>query len=349
MHPSLKLQHFLVAGFLFLCCQSSPQIISLEEVARSEKLWTGVAVSKTGRIFVNYPRWSPETALSVAEVISPDSTVPYPDEQWNDWEPSFNPEEHFICVQSVYVDRENYLWILDPANPLLQGVVSGGAKLLKIDLSTDQVIQKIIFDEQTAPPASYLNDIRVDTKQQYGYITDSGEGAIVVVNLATSEATRRLMTHPSTKAEDITLTIEGQQLNIKVHSDGLALDPQGDFLYYQALSGRSLYRINTEALRDLSLSEDALGQKVEFVTRSGASDAIEFDPRGNLYLTSLEFNAIRRYTPQGNLEVVIQDPQLKWPDSFAITKEGIVYVTTSQLHLGNSRTEPYKIFRLVPD
>ncbi|UCF63658.1 MAG: hypothetical protein JSW33_14020 [bacterium] len=340
---------FLFTGIIFFSCQSREQAVTLVEVARSEKLWTGVAVSETGRIFVNYPRWSPETAVSVAEIIAPDSTIPYPDSEWNIWEPSLQPAEHLICVQSVYVDRDNYLWILDPANPLFQGVVSGGAKLLKIDLSTNQVIQKIIFDDQAAPAGSYLNDIRIDTDRQYGYITDSGEGAIVVVNLTTGEATRRLAIHPSTKAEDITLNIEGQQLKIKVHSDGLALDPPGKFLYYQALTGRSLYRIATDHLRNLSLTENELGQKVDFVIKSGASDAIEFDQQGNLYLTSLEFNAIRQYTPQGKIETVVQDGQLKWPDSFAITEGGIVYVTTSQLHLGNSRTEPYKIFRLTPD
>ena len=30
----------------------------LVTVAESERLWTGVAVSGGGRIFVNYPRWS---------------------------------------------------------------------------------------------------------------------------------------------------------------------------------------------------------------------------------------------------------------------------------------------------
>lgn len=42
--------------------------IELIEVAVSDQLWTGVAVSHEGRIFVNYPRWSPNVKLSVAEV-----------------------------------------------------------------------------------------------------------------------------------------------------------------------------------------------------------------------------------------------------------------------------------------
>ncbi len=256
----------LLASILFFSCQSHKQEVGLSEVARSENLGTGIAVSEEDRIFVNYPRWSPQTTISVAEVISTDSTRPYPDNEWNRWNPDLKPEDHFICVQSVYIDRKNYLWILDAANPLFQGVVSSGAKLIKIDLQNDQIVQKISFDNQIAPEGSYLNDVRVDTNRNYAYITDSGEGAIVVVNLATREARRLLDDHFSTKAEDITFTVEGQQLNLKVHSDGLALDPQNQILYYQSLTNRRLYRIDTKYLRDFSISNTRLGEKVEFVT-----------------------------------------------------------------------------------
>ena len=30
---------------------------ALVEVARSDRQWTGIAVARDGRIFVNYPRW----------------------------------------------------------------------------------------------------------------------------------------------------------------------------------------------------------------------------------------------------------------------------------------------------
>lgn len=44
---------------------------------------TGVAVSETDRIFVNFPRWTEDSPISVAEVV--DGTVtPYPDERWTE-------------------------------------------------------------------------------------------------------------------------------------------------------------------------------------------------------------------------------------------------------------------------
>jgi sugar lactone lactonase YvrE len=351
------MKNFLISGLFFICTlflwqcqkgtdQSDSYTYNLVEIAHSDKLWTGVAVSEEGRIFVNYPRWSPEVEISVAEINHSGEPIPYPDKEWNNWIINTPPENCFVCVQSVYIDRDNNLWILDPANPFLQGVIEGGAKLLKFDLHTDLIMQKIYFNSTIAPQTSYLNDIRVDTERGYAYITDSGLGAIIVVDLQSGKSRRFLSRHYSTKAENITLTIEGLELKLKVHSDGLALDADGEYLYYQALTGRRLYRIRTEYLRDPSMVESRIGKYVEYVGESGASDAIAFGKDGYIYLSSLEYNAIRKISPQGELEMVIQDARLKWPDSFAITKDGIIYLTTSQLHLGNMIKEPYRIFRL---
>jgi hypothetical protein len=46
---------------------------------------TGVTVAPDGRIFVNFPRWTEDTPVSVAELMPDGSTKPYPDEEWNPW------------------------------------------------------------------------------------------------------------------------------------------------------------------------------------------------------------------------------------------------------------------------
>lgn len=359
-------KRYLVAAVLLVawgCTGESPEPVAsavaepavtfqLVEVATSERLWTGVAVAPDGRVFVNYPRWSPAVTFSVGE-LKDGEVVPYPDPETNRWDDSLTPADHFICVQSVYVDGDGFLWILDPANALFAGVVEGGAKLLKVDLASDEIVRTILFDHQVAPPASYLNDVRVDTERQVAYITDSSTGALVVVDLATGTSRQVLADHPSTKAEDVVLTIGGVEMvnpdgsKPQIHSDGLALSGDREYLYYQALTGRTLYRIPTRDLRDATLDAAALGEKVETVAESGASDAIAFAPDGHLYLTSLEFNAIRRLTPGGAVEVVVEDQRISWPDSFAITPDGTVYFTTSQLHLGPQPPEPYRIFKIA--
>jgi len=322
---------------------------SLAVVAESDILWTGVAVSREGRIFVNYPRWSPDVAISVAEVTSSGEATPFPNAEWNRWEEGLPQHERFVCVQSVYIDRDDDLWVLDAGNPLLGGVVEGGPKLVKIDLGANEIVRVIRFGEPVIQQGSYLNDVRIDVESGHAFITDSGAGAIIVVDLETGSGRRVLYEHPSTKAEDITLIVEGEEVGIRVNADGIALSPDRKHLYYQALSGRTLYRIETRWLRDASLSEPEIGAKVERVAETGASDGIEFGRDGNLYLTSIEHNAVRRYTPKGTVEIVVESPALKWPDSFSITQDGTIFVTVSQLHLGPRRTEPYRIYRLVPD
>ena len=54
---------------------------------------------------------------------------------------------------------------------------------MKIDLLTNKIAQTITFDESIAPERSYLNDVRKDTKTGHAFITESGTGSIVVVNL----------------------------------------------------------------------------------------------------------------------------------------------------------------------
>lgn len=321
--------------------------LELVVIAESDRQWTGIGVSSDGRIFANYPRWSANVPVSVVELTS-SGELPFPNVEWNRWSPSVSPEDHFVAVQSVYVDDEDFLWVLDTGNPRFQGVVKDGPKLVKYDLASNQAIQTIAFDSSVALNNSYLNDVRVDTSSGYAYLSDSNNGALIVVNLDTGQSRRVLDDHPSTQAENIRLTIEGRSFSSKVDVDGIALDSAEGYLYYQALRGRSLYRIETRWLQDETLNDRELGQKVEFLAETGAADGLAFGKEdGKVYLTSIEHNAIRRYEPGGDIEMVMQDDQIKWPDSVAITDRGIFF-TTSQIHLGSSRLEPYRVYQIRP-
>ena len=344
----------LVVGALFAltACAPTPlypDTVHLEPVAFSDARWTGVAVSAEERVFVNYPRWSDEVPVSVAELVDGEA-VPYLDDAWHDWAPGDDPATRFVCVQSVHVDAMDRLWILDPASPSFGGVVPGGAKLLQVDLTTDDVVRVYRFDETVAPPDSYLNDVRVDTTRAIAYMTDSGAGALVVLDLVTGEARRVLDGHGSTRAEDVTLRIGGERWQPgdeppQVHADGLALDAEGDRLYYQALTGRTMYSVPGVALRDASLSDADLARLVETVGFTGASDGLIFGPDGKVYISALEEDAVLRTTPDGQVETVVSDPALAWPDSFALGPGGWLYVTTARIHEGDAPRAPFGIFR----
>ena len=133
MTPKRPSTGALLAIAAVVSCVAGPSLSAvIEEVATSSRRWTGVAVSKSGRVFVNFPRWSPDVPVSVAEIDSGGAITPYPDETLNGWSWGEDPSGKFVCVQSVYVDHDDRLWILDPANPMFAGVVAGGAKLIEV-------------------------------------------------------------------------------------------------------------------------------------------------------------------------------------------------------------------------
>jgi sugar lactone lactonase YvrE len=346
----------IASGLLFAllalaaCGTDAPR---LELVAESDRQWTGVAVSLDERLFVNYPRWSDDVPVSVAE-LRDGKPIPYPNETWNSWEAGEDPTTHFVCVQSVTVDAQGYLWILDPANPEFQGVVPGGPKLLKVDLTTNEILKTYTFDAEVAPPNSYLNDLRIDTGRSIVYISDSGAGALVVLDAKSGTSRRLLANHPSTKAEPIDIVIEGKAWKRdgqtpQVHADGIALSRDSLWVYYQALTGRTMYRIPTAMLRDASLTPDALATGIEKVAESGVADGIAFGVDGSLYLSSLEENAVNRLRMPGHeRELVVRDARLAWPDSFAVATSGSIYFTTAQIHRGPNPPEPYRLWRINP-
>src|SRR3982751_272746 len=165
---------------------------------------TGVSVSASGRVFVNFPKWGDDVAFTVAE-IRDGAAVAFPDERWND--PAGDDDTTaFVSVQSIVVDPADRLWVLDTGAPMFRKTRPGGPKLVCVDLSTDTVVQTIVFTPDVALPTTYLNDVRFDLRKGAGgvaYITDSsdqGPNALIVVDLATGAAWRRLHEHPSTKA-----------------------------------------------------------------------------------------------------------------------------------------------------
>lgn len=324
----------------------------LVEVASSERQWTGVAVSPGGRIFVNYPRWSDDVPISVAELGDDGAPLPFPTEEWNTWTPGDPLENRWVAVQSVVCDTGGHLWVLDTGNPGFAGVIEGAPKLIEVNLSTNSVVRQISFAAPSIESSSYLNDVRITPDRSRAYITDSGDGALVVVDLEAGTSRRVLADHPSTQAEEVTLTIGGQPwlrggAPPQVHADGIALDADGSWLYYQALTGRHLYRVPTDALDDASLSAEELAARVEQVAASGASDGLLFAD-GRVYISALEEDAVRAWSPDAGVETVVQDVRIAWPDSFALGANGDIYFTTSLIHLGPSPEIPYRIYRFRP-
>ncbi|MBD2723338.1 SMP-30/gluconolactonase/LRE family protein [Hymenobacter armeniacus] len=323
----------------------------------------GVAVAPGGQVFACFPRWDWNPSYPIAKVGANNTLTPYPNASWCMWNDSVKSEplKHWICPQSVFADKSGMVWVLDPASPGLKFTVPGGPKLVKTDPKTGQVLLTIPFPEAVAPRKSYLNDVRIDLQNNYAYITESGLGALVVVDLKTLKSRRLLDKHPSTKAvKGLVIKAEGHPMidlqgkPAQFNADGIALSTDNAYLYYCPLTGHTLYRIKTAALRDPALTEAQLGQQVETVGEIPGTDGLEIDAANNVYLTSFEQSALLRRTPAGKIETLVKDPRLQWPDTYSFTADGTLYVTNSGIHktpnwnkgVGQPR-QPFRIFKMA--
>ncbi|MCJ2096026.1 major royal jelly family protein [Methylobacterium sp. J-072] len=327
---------------------------ALTQVARFQHQVTGVTVAQDGRIFVNFPRWTEDAPVSVAE-LKDGKPVPYPDAEWNAWrnarKDEVDPKTHFVCVQSVVADRHGRLWVVDAAAPAMAAVVKDGPKLVAIDLKTNTVAKTIAFDPLVAPQGSYLNDVRISPDGKTAYLTDSGaEGALVVVDIDSGKAKRLLAGVPATMPDTaVTVTYDGKPLRrpdgrgVEFSADGIALAPDGKTLYWQAIKGKTLYSLPTDALTGWvtaalvpeNLADKSLTGKIASVGENGPADGLLIDRHGGrMYVTSPQDDSIKvrdLAAKESGLTTLVQDPRLRWPDTFSQGPDGTVYVTTSHI------------------
>lgn len=330
---------------------------------------TGVTVSQDGRVFVNYPRWEDPVQFTVAEIRN-GQEVPYPDAETNRGD---TPDSLF-SVQSVVVDPRNRLWALDTGS-VNMGPIKGPewVKMVCIDLGSNKVVKTIRFPLGVITEQSYINDVRFDLRrgaEGMAFITDSsseGANGIIVVDLASGRSWRKLNDHVSVKATPtFQAVMEGEPLMlrkpgeapkpVRVGSDGIAISADGSRLFYCPLASRHLYSVSVDALADPNLPEDKVVGTIRQEDRDFASDGLESDAQGRIYLTDWEHNAIQVRSGPGEFRTLVTDERMWWPDTLSVASDGYIYFTANQLHRQakfhdgkDQRQRPFYLFRVQTD
>lgn len=304
------------------------------------------------------------TRYAVAELTSNNTETPYPNAEINNppggainytTHPptSANYQNYLIGVQSVVLDPLDRLWILDTGRVLtadgtLLNASPGGTKLIGVDISTDSVIQTIVFPSTVAFPDSYINDIRFDLRPHLtesgkgvAYITDSsseGRNGIIIVDLGTGESWRHLNNIAEVSAErGFVPFVWGQPLyyipgpgqpltTVPLGSDGIALSADGEDLYFGPVGGRGLYSVPTKRLRDRSQSSELLAQgAVQNHGQRGVSDGFETDTNGFIYMGNMEQEALVFFNPaNGTVSSLVRDSRISWIDT---SKSPLMFLT----------------------
>lgn len=339
MKQKIFLFFFSFAVIMFGACSDKSSFI---KVAESQYQWTGIAVSKEGRIFVNYPTWKIPSPFKVAELID-GKEIAYPSDEIN---------KLFVCVQSVVIDKLDRLWVLDPASPQFGGVVDGGPKLYQIDLKTNDIVKTYDFPESVYTVTSYLNDVRIDTKDEVAYITDSQDGGIVVLDLKTGSSWRALDNACSAvmaNLDGINFKSTGKFHGI-TNSDGIELSEDRETLYFSALTGDILYQVPTSVLKDTMLTPEMRCPKVSVLNDKNVptdgmilyKDKLYMAdlPDESLWLFDIETRGGRNLNPGFDV---------RWADSFAMGADGYIYFTTSQINYQEAERISYEIYKFKPE
>jgi sugar lactone lactonase YvrE len=248
-----------------------------------------------------------------------------------------SPKDHFVTVQSVFADQKGSLWVVDPAAPNSEKTVKDGPKLVQIDLKTNAVKKVYPFPPEVAGPASYLNDVRIASDGDFAYFTDSGSpGGLVALDLGSGKAWRVLSGDPSTQAErEVLIETDGKPLRRpdgrqpQFNADSIALTTDGKTLYFKALTGKSMYRVPTEALRKANMEPNSV--RPEKVANTEPTDGLWIDQQNRIYLSTITNNGVKILGADGNMTPFLEDSRLRWPDTFAQGPDGTMYVTASHI------------------
>jgi len=332
---------------------SKPLLPSTElEVVAELPLPPGnIAVSEQGRVFFTFhPEASPE--VNVAEWRD-GKAIAFPSV---DWQPGGGADQALNEVLSLRL-YNNELCLLDNGRHGLNRV-----RMLAFDINSGELLKEYHFPRKVFPLGSHANDFRISPDGRFFYITDASlfarTPALIVYDRETDDSWRRLHKAPSVIAGDYQPVVQGRAMTlfnaftVNPGVDGIALDQQGEWLYFASISAEQLYRVRTSDLRNRELPHATLMSKVEALGQKTMTDGMAIDAAGNVYLSDLEHSAIVRRTPDGQLQTLLRTADLRWPDGFSLANDGYLYVTCSALHqvIGIAAEEtrnkgPFQIYR----
>jgi sugar lactone lactonase YvrE len=329
---------------------------AIETVVELPRPPGNLAVGPDGRVYFTFHPEAAPKEIKVAELL-PDGTVaPYPDAAWQR-ERDSGP--WWVTPLAMRTDELGRLWVLDHGD-----YGSEAPSLTAFDLATRRLVHRVVFAADVAGWGSMLNDLVVDARRGFVYIAETSafdfDPALIVYDIERKSARRVLEDHPSVDYEDQHCVVQGRFMTylgipLRIAVDTIALSPDGEWLYYGPLTGSTLWRLPTAALRDPAQDDAALARKVEAYCEKPITDGAIMGPDGSLYLTAIELDGIAVVRPGRPLSLLAQDPEkLAWPDGLAMSPDGSwLYVTASELHhvIGEDlddlpRFRPYRILRL---
>jgi len=320
---------------------------------------TSVAISPAGRVFVSLfaPVYTESDRIddltppppALAEVVG-NQLRPVMSETWGRWD---GKRDHttlrrFVRVTSLAIDQQHRLWVLDAGNARPgKAIVPGGAKLVVIDLDDRSVAAVHYLDEKhDLPEGADLTDLAIDADGTRVFLADAGTDAIHTLHTETGVLHVALAGMDVLRAEPNTTPIVGGQAwqdmwgrTPRQGVTSIAATRDGQWVYFHALTARTLYRVPTDVLRDPQTPVHTREQAVEAAgTFGSAVTALRTDHAGQVFATAIEKDAVMVRRLDGRCETAVADARLVWPESLSLDPHFHMVIATSARHL----RQPYQ-------
>lgn len=319
-----------------------------------------------GRLVVSHhPMY--KTAERVSVFTAPDALAPFPNTEWNT--PREGSEDWLDAVLGLRTDTSGRVWLLD------MGTRSNiTPKFVVWDCHADKLARVLALPPSALNAYSEPNDFAIDERHGAVYIADEGAGnggdgsmaALIVVDIESGRARRRLEGRAGIRSEDRPIVVDGRELirtgedgkriRMRVGVDGIALDNAGEWLYYGPMTGDSIWRLRTVDLLNESLDDDALQRRAERYGDRPDTGGMWMDAADNLYLTEVAGSSIGCIPAADRLyHRILTTDDLYWPDGIMPGPDRAMYVVDSQLphapplNGGENRGEPpFVVVRFWP-
>lgn len=326
----------------------------------------GIGVTRAGRVFATAPSSAKRSRYSLVEVDPHTGNLtPFPDSDWNIYRPEKTGERQWISVQALWVDERDRLWVLDSSLASVDQRKQP-PKLVQFDIDKREVVRVYTFDQVVTPKDS-INDVRIDLTHGYAFISNAGnQGGIVVMQLSNGQARLVLAGDRSSVSDPKEHLMFGNRIARKpdggiltLQTDGIAISPQRDWLYYRPLTDHHYWRVPVAALTDETLPPAALAQRVQDLGEHALTGGLLMGPDGTLYGGDLEKRTVvafkvveRNGKPSLEQRTFVNEPdRVSWADGFAL-QNNYLYFADSHLHEldnfsnGYPRKGRFAIFRV---
>jgi hypothetical protein len=312
---------------------ASPSAPVLDPVAELPERPGAIAIVGS-RVFVAlHPLGAPE--MKLLELLPGGRRQPYP---------SGVLSRGFIAITALASDGAGGLWILDA------GGEGKPPRLTGWNTADERRLRALRIPATALGNNSFLSALAVDGRRQVAYVADRSRAdwtgdshpALLVVSLESGETRRLLEDHPALEPDAVPLTVDrrpvahreldGTVERLRLGVSALSLDGAGTFLYLASLNGGTVWRLRTADLLDTTLKPEELSTRVESWAERPSGTGLVTSSDGRVITADVEGHALRSTSPSGQT-VLVEDPELQWPDGLARGTEDWVYVTVNQLNL----------------